>query len=172
MGNIPKPMVTSWTIITGIVALVFVGFHLFFKWELLDSGTLTTIVIGAFVALGLRLKTNTGIQGFKCIAFLFMLLSLGLLMSGCFGNSNFVKVSGTGIFAKTMFGVVALGDIDASYTDIDAAQEIVTVYHTQYFDASADGLGDAIGAVGLSKKSEYVATISPVESGEEEARPP
>ena len=96
-----------------------------------------------------------------------LVLVVGLSI-GC-GNTTSFMASGTGLFLQTPVGTIALGNIETSITDIDAADEAVTITDTTFFEGAvslgATGTdGEGIGS--LSKEREYKVTIDPVETGQ------
>ena len=174
MPSLVKPVLASKTMIAAIIAIVVVIAHEVLGLTFLDAGTKTTIVLGALATMGLRLTTNTGIQGLKCIAFLFMLVSLGLLMSGCARNTNSVKGGGTGLVFITPFGQMVLGNAEFHTVTSDLQEERLTITDTTYYEADADLAGEAATAMkaGQTAQRTFTMTLEPVESGEEEARAP
>ncbi len=99
-----------------------------------------------------------------------VLLALILLVVGgsigC-GNTTAFMASGTGLIIQTPVGTIALGNVETSLTDVDAADEAVTVSDTTYFEADASlGAGaSGDGVAGLQKHREFKFTLDPVESG-------
>ena len=105
------------------------------------------------------------------------ILSIGCI--GCFGNTNAFIASGTGVgiaIGATPFTpnlVVLGGDFNLGIIDVDAAQEIVTIYDNTFYDLD---LGAGVGEGGeggtdtnatSGKRRGFYFGLSPVENAVE-----
>lgn len=102
----------------------------------------------------------------KLVLLVALVLVVGLSI-GC-GNTTSFMASGTGMIIQTPIGMIALGNVETSLTDIDAADEVVTISDTTFFEGEASlgaTSGDGGGTGSLSKEREYKVTIEPVEIG-------